>query len=71
MIVNITEFRKHLGKYLDKSRNEDIYVTKRGSTICILSSSHVDKLQLVDSLVGVLPMNSSLEEAKDERLARQ
>ena len=68
MIVSITEFRQNLSKYLDMAQKEDIYITRYGVTICVLSSSDVNKLNLVESLVGVLPVDASLEDAREERL---
>ncbi|MDO4552831.1 MAG: type II toxin-antitoxin system prevent-host-death family antitoxin [Bacillota bacterium] len=72
MIVTATEFKTNLGKYLELAMRQDIFITKNGKSIAKLTSPTVNKLALLDDLVGVIPQTEMTdEEAKTERLARQ
>lgn len=75
MIITATEFRsksKH-GKYLKMAMKQDIFITKNGKVIARLTSPTVDKLAVLDSLAGIIPTDSIINEKmiKEERLAKQ
>ncbi len=70
MTITATEFKTNLGKYLTLSKTQDIYITRNGKVIAKLSNPHEDRLKIADSLIGILPADITLEEARDERLAR-
>ena len=55
MIVTATEFKTNLGKYLEMATSQDIFITKNGKSIARLTSPAVDKLALLDDLVGIVP----------------
>ena len=59
MTITVTELRKHLGKYIQLSRQEDIFITKHEKDISVMTSKHVEKLARVDSLVGVMSKDVS------------
>lgn len=73
MIVTATEFKTNLGKYLELAVTQDIFITKNGKNIARLTSPSVNKLAVLDSLVGIVPQNDGLDEnsIREERLARQ
>lgn len=73
MIVTATEFKSNLGKYLEMAMKQDILITKNGKNIARLTSPTVNKLAVLDSLVGVIPKDHTLDEEtiREERLARQ
>ena len=73
MVVTATEFKTNLGKYLDLAGKQDVFITKNGKYVARLTSPTVDKLAALDSLVGIVPADLSLDEGaiRDERLARQ
>ena len=68
MSITASELKMNLGKYLLLSATEDIYITKNGKVIAKLSNPFQDRVNLVESLVGVLPQDITLEEARKERL---
>ena len=68
MSITASELKMNLGKYLLLSATEDIYITKNGKIISKMSNPLQDRVNLVDSLVGILPQDVTLEEARDERL---
>lgn len=73
MVVTATEFKTNLGKYLEMAKRQDILITKNGKSVARLTSPTVDKLAVLDSLAGIVPAESSMDEEaiRDERLARQ
>lgn len=73
MIVTATEFKTNLGKYLELAVTQDIFITKNGKNIARLTSPSVNKLAVLDSLVGIVPQNDGLDEKsiREERLTRQ
>lgn len=73
MVITATEFKTNLGKYLELAAAQDIFITKNGKNIARLTSPSVNKLAVLDSLVGIVPQNEDLNEKviREERLARQ
>ena len=73
MIVTATEFKTNLGKYLEMATSQDIFITKNGKSIARLTSPAVNKLALLDDLVGIVPQEKALDEntIREERLSRQ
>lgn len=73
MIVTATEFKTNLGKYLELAVSQDIFITKNGKNIARLTSPSVNKLVVLDNLVGIVPQDDGLDEKaiREERLARQ
>ena len=70
MSITASELKMNLGKYLQLSATEDIYITKNGKIIAKLSNPFQDRVDLVESLVGILPKDVTQEEAREERLSR-
>lgn len=73
MIVTATEFKTNLGKYLEMAMKQDIFITKNGKSIARLTSPTVNKLAVLDSLVGIVSEDSTMDEEtiRKERLDRQ
>ena len=73
MIVTATEFKTNLGKYLEMATSQDIFITKNGKSIARLTSPAVNKLALLDDLVGIVPQETEMDEntIREERLSRQ
>ncbi|RZT01210.1 type II toxin-antitoxin system Phd/YefM family antitoxin [Cuneatibacter caecimuris] len=73
MIVTATEFKTNLGKYLELAAAQDIFITKNGKNIARLTSPSVNKLAVLDKLVGIIPQEADMDEntVREERLARQ
>ncbi len=68
MSITATELKSNLGKYLLLAASEDIYITKNGKIIAKLSTPFKDKTDIAHSLFGILPADTTLEEARKERL---
>lgn len=73
MTITATEFKTHFGKYLELAKTEVIYIQKNNKIVAKLSEPWPDRRAVLDSLVGIASnlKDSSLEDIKDERLARQ
>ena len=68
MSVTATELKMNLGKYLLLAETEDIYITKNGKVIAKLTNPNKDRVDIANSLFGILPADITPEEARDERL---
>ena len=73
MTITATEFKTNLGKYLDAISNEDIFITKNGKVIAQLSKPQLNKLNVLNNLLGIVDNGSNIEldDIKKDRLARQ
>ena len=73
MIITATELKINLGKYLEKSQDEDIIITKNGKIIAQLSQPNAEKLAVLRTLVGYAGPKEdiSLDEIKRERLSKK
>lgn len=68
MSITATELKLNLAKYLQLSATEDVYITKNGKIVSKLSNPFQDRVDIVNSLIGIIPDNVTLEEAREERL---
>ena len=71
MVVAITEFKKNIGKYLKLVSNEDIIITKRGKAIAQFTEPQVNKLKILNSLIGVANTGEEVINIKDLRIEEQ
>lgn len=63
--ISLSELKSRTGKYLDLAAGtEAVYVTKRGRPIAKIVSAAPD----IMSLIGFLPPDADLDEAREERL---
>lgn len=68
MSITATEFKNNLGKYLQLASKEDIYITRNGKVVARLSNPYQDRVDIANSLFGILPADKTLEESEEERL---
>lgn len=73
MIVTATEFKTNLGKYLELAAIQDVFITKNGKNIARLTSPSINKLSVLDDLVGIIPPQEDIDadHMREERLSRQ
>jgi len=71
MIVSSTEVQNNFGKYLDMAAGGEVIITKNGLPVARLLGANETASFLSDRLVGIVPEDVTLEDAKSERLARQ
>ena len=70
MYISVTELKEHLSKYLKLSMTQDIFITKNNKVIAKLTNPNKDRVNLVESLIGVISDDISLEDAKEERIKK-
>lgn len=70
MIVSVAEFKSGLDRYLDLVGEEEIVITRDGKSIATLTAAPGGKAALIRSLRGTLPATATVEEAREERLAK-
>ena len=70
MSITATEFKKNLGKYLLLAETEDIFITRNGKVVAKLTNPNQDRVNMAESLFGILSDDRTLEESKKERLSK-
>lgn len=68
MSITATELKNNLGKYLLLAEKEDVFVTKNGKIIAKITNPYQNRVDIANSLFGILSDNITLEESKEERL---
>lgn len=68
MSVTATELKMNLGKYLRLAETEDVFITENGKVVAKLTNPNADRRAVLNSLIGIIPSDLTLEEARDERL---
>lgn len=72
MIITATELKANIGKYLQLAETQDIIVTKNNKPIVRMTSIQENRLEILDSLVGIIKDDGyTLEDARRDRLAKQ
>jgi len=72
VIITATELKTNIGKYLQLAETQDIIITKNNKPIVKLSSLRENKLDILDSLVGIVQDNGyTLDDARRDRLSKQ
>lgn len=70
MSITATEFKLNLGKYLKLAESEDIFITRNGKVVAKLSNPNADRVEMAKSLLGVIPADVTLEEARTEKASK-
>ena len=68
MSITATELKNNLSKYLLLSATEDVYITRNGKVISKLTNPFQARVDIAKSLLGVIPADITLEQAREERL---
>ena len=69
MSVTTVELQANLDKYLLLAATEDVLITQNGKVMAKLSAPFQDRVEIAESLLGVLPQTSTLDEVREERLS--
>ncbi|MBP3869597.1 MAG: type II toxin-antitoxin system prevent-host-death family antitoxin [Faecalicoccus sp.] len=68
MSITATELKANLGKYLQLAATEDVYITQYGKIVAKLTNPFQNRVEIAESLFGILPQTMTLEEAKEDRI---
>ena len=69
MSVTTTESKTTPGKYPQTAMFEDVSFTRYGEVIAKPTNPCQDRVDVAESLLGILPQTMTMEEAMDERLS--
>ena len=69
MSVTTAELQANLDKYLLLAATEDVLITQNGKVMAKLSAPFQDRVEIAESLFGVLPQTSTLDEVREEWLS--
>lgn len=67
MSITATELKANLGKYLLLAATEDVFITQYGKVVAKLTNPFQDRVEIAESLFGILPQTMTFEEAREER----
>lgn len=70
MAITTAELQENLSKYLILAATEEILIMENGKIIAMLSNPNQNRVEMAQSLFGILPADITLEESKKERLAK-
>lgn len=68
MQISVSDLKANAGKYVALADREDIYITKNGKRVAVLTSARPNKEADARSLFGILPADADLDAARAERL---
>ena len=69
--ITTTDLKKDLKKYLDLSREEDVYVMRNNKVIAKIVNPSVDIVNEIEALGGSLKSDMSLDDIRKARLIKQ
>lgn len=68
MSITATELKTNLSKYLLLASKEDVFITQYGKIVAKLTNPFQNRVEIAESLFGILPQNMTLEEVRKEQL---
>lgn len=68
--MTATTLKQNLSYYLERSKEEDVFITKNGKIIAKLSNPYKDKINTAKSLRGCIKLDLSEETVKEERTSQ-
>ena len=71
MVITATELKNNLSKYLEMAQAEEVLISKNGRLAAKLSSPFTSRVEAARSLIGILPLEVTAEEAREARLERK
>ena len=67
MLITANELKANLGKYLLLAATEDIFITQYGKIVAKLTNPFQNRVEIAESLFGILPQTMTLEEVREAR----
>lgn len=64
MSITATELKTNLAKYLLLAATEDILISKNGKIIAKLCNPYQEKIDIANSLIGIIPADLTTNEAR-------
>ena len=70
MSITATELKTNLSKYLLLASKEDVFITQYGKIVAKLTNPFQNRVEIAESLFGILPQTMTMEEVRKERLEK-
>jgi len=70
MTVSLSELKVNVGKYVDLSDAQDIYITKNGKQVAKIVSTKIDRVAMMESLFGIIPRDVDMDAERMERILK-
>ena len=73
MIVNATDFKNKVGKYITAAVKEDVIITKNGRQVVKLVAINKNNTPITNNLIGAIKNASQIdvEKEREERLSQK
>jgi prevent-host-death family protein len=73
MIVNATDFKNKVGKYITVAVKEDVIITKNGRQVVKLVAINKNSTPITNNLIGAIKNASQIdvEKEREERLSQK
>ena len=68
MTITPTELKANLNKYLELAFTEDVFISQDDKIVAKLANPFQDRLEIAESLFGIQPQRTTLEEVQEERM---
>ncbi len=68
MSITATELKTNLSKYLILAAKEDVYITQYGKVVAKLTNPFQSRVETAESLFGILPQTTTIDEALEGRI---
>ena len=68
MSITATELKTNLSKYLLLASKEDVFITQYGKIVAKLTNPFQNRVEIAESLFGILPQTKTLDEVRKDRL---
>ena len=68
MSITATELKTNLSKYLLLASQEDVFITQYGKIVAKLTNPFQNRVEIAESLFGILPQTKTLDEVRKDRL---
>lgn len=70
MNITATDLKRNLRKYLPLASTENVFISRNGKLVAKLCNPYQDRVNLANSLIGVVSPNITIEKAREERLSK-
>lgn len=70
MNVSVAEFKSDIDRYLEVAGEKELVITKDGKFFIKMTPASQGFAEYLNSLRGILPETATVEEAREERMAR-
>ena len=70
-IITLSELKTKTGKYVSLAEKEDIYITRNGKQVALITNTKIDKIAAAKALFGILPPDVDLDKARTERFSNE